>query len=1115
MAQTPPATPIETEMDRSTFDQLPEQPNVNAQLQDYMPGSRQQDFDEVLNWFETLAGSVFWIDGSAGQGKSTLMRYVAKHMRSVDRLAASIFLGGELSDAVGPDTVVKVLASELGKNHPRAIPKIVEAIKQSGGCSLKEHIQMFIVEPIRSLGCPHPLLIVIDALDEWDNHPVLIKELAHFTSQFSLVKFIITSRFNPSVALPHELENLSAKTRTLLPVPNDVVKDYLNQRLKDVKWPYGRAPTTKEVDQLAKQANGLLVWVSTVCSLLGGKVGEATPHEVLRDILALERKVGESEQLAELYRSAILRLFPTTDSQQSLRRHLGATIVLQESLPLEEFSSLVEMPHELVKKVQTSLVALQTRSVEVETVVYPAAALFHLSFIEYVQNSDFTTSTFESHSTLGLACLQALPASLPVLSQQLQSPEPLTVELHSYTTKFWPFHVSNGTGRSEEEWSRTHHSSTLRETPIETLQQWAQLFLVIILPGWEESSMQFPTHTEASVLLSDLARTLKRDERMVNWQLCCLEIAVRLAANDGGLWSDLGECYDVMAKRTGNLGYLDEAVIVHRRALQLLPVLHPQRSSFLNTLACAILSRFRQNGSHEDLNEAIPLFREALQLRPVTSPDRSQVLNNLAVALTSRFEQKGADDDLNEAISLHREGVQLDQAFHGSTNSMSLNNLGTALHRRFVRNGYSEDLEEAIPLHREAIRLAPASDPDLSMFLGNLATALLSLFELKGLAEDLNEATCFHREALQLHPAPHPERPTSLHNLAGALLSRSKTRGSDEDLDEAISLYREALQLWSNSHPNRPMSIHNLAVALLTRFKQKDADSDVEEAISLHREALRLRPTAHTERPASLDSLADALLSRSGCAGQEGSPDLDEAISLYREALILRPEHHPDRFIALNNLSGTIWSRYEKTESEEDLDEVISLYRAALQLDERYYFPDRFNPLNNLAVVLLSRFKLRGNNEDVDEAVDLYRTTLRLCPASHPCRSMYLTNLAIGLFTRFQALDNDEDSEEGIAILREALQHPASDAIRLKSFFKLIDALRKRFDKAGAQELLDEAVSVARDSLGIFTPENYYRNVFVTLLRDLLKQRVEISENQDDLEEISRLEAELESESEE
>ncbi|RXW21490.1 hypothetical protein EST38_g4346 [Candolleomyces aberdarensis] len=1115
MAQTPPATPIETEMDRSTFDQLPEQPNVNAQLPDYMPGSRQQDVDEVLDWFETLAGSVFWIDGSAGQGKSTLMRYVGEQMRSQDRLAASVFLGGELSDEVGPDTVVKMLASELGKNHPRAIPKIVEAIEQCSGHSLKEYLQMFIVEPIRSLGCPHPLLIVVDALDEWDNYPVFIKELTHFTSQSSLVKFIITSRFNPRVDLPHELDNLSAKTRTLLPVPNDVVKDYLNQRLKGVEWPYGRAPTTKEVDQLAKQANGLLVWVSTVCSLLAGKFSEATPHEVLRDILALERKVGESEQLAELYRSAILRLFPTTDDQQSLRKHLGATIVLQESLPLEEFSSLIEMPHDIVKKVQTTLAALQIGSVEVETVMYPAAALFHLSFIEYVQNSDFATSTFDSHSTLGLTCLQAFLTSLPVLPQRLQSPEPLTAEFHSYTAKFWPFHVSNGTARSEEEWSRTPHSIALRETPIETLQQWAQLFLIVILPGWEESSMQFPTHNEASVLLSDLARTLGRNGRMVNWQVCCLEIAVRLAANDERLWSDLGECYDVMAKRTGNLGYFYEAVVVHRHALQLLPVIHPQRSSFLNNLACAVLSRFRRNGSHEDLDEAIPLYREALQLRPVTSPGRSQVLNNLAVALTSRFEQKGADDDLNEAISLHREGIELEQAFHGSNNSMSLNNLGSDLQRRFDRNGSPEDLEEAISLHREALRLAPASDPDLSMFLDNLATALLSLFELKGLAEDLDEAICFHREALQLHPAAHPDRSASLHNLAGALLSRSKTRGSDEDLNEAISLYREVLQFWSISHPNRPMSIHNLAVALLTRFKQKDADSDVEEAISLHREALRLRPTSHPGRPASLDSLANALLSRSGCAGEEGRPDLDEAISLYREALILRPEHHPDRFVALNNLGGTIWSRYEKTESEADLDEVVSLYRAALQLDERYYFPDRFNPLNNLAVVLLSRFELRGTNEDLDEAVELYRKTLRLCPASHPRRSMYLTNLAIGLFTRFQALDNDEDSEEGIAVLREALQHSADDFTRLRSFLKLIDALLKRFDKVGAQELLDEAVLVARDSLGVFTPEHYYRKTLVKLLCERLKGRVEIGENQDYHEEISRLEAELESESEE
>ncbi|KAG1844227.1 hypothetical protein F4604DRAFT_1960469 [Suillus subluteus] len=44
---------------------------------------------------------------------------------------------------------------------------------------------------------------------------------------------------------------------------------------------------------------------------------------------------------------------------------------------------------------------------------------------------------------------------------------------------------------------------------------------------------------------------------------------------------------------------------------------HSERDTYLNNLACSLLSRFDHQGNSDDLNEAISLYEEALRLRPV------------------------------------------------------------------------------------------------------------------------------------------------------------------------------------------------------------------------------------------------------------------------------------------------------------------------------------------------------------------------------------------------------------------------------------------------------------------------------------------------------------------
>ena len=252
----------------------------------------------------------------------------------------------------------------------------------------------------------------------------------------------------------------------------------------------------------------------------------------------------------------------------------------------------------------------------------------------------------------------------------------------------------------------------------------------------------------------------------------------------------------------------------------------------LNNLASALWTRFEQGGQNSDLDEAISLHRQALELFLPPHPNRSDSLNNLASVLWTRFEQGGQKSDLDEAISLYRQGLKLRLPPH-PLRSSSLNNLAIALWTRFEQGGQQGDLDEAISLHRQALKLRLPLHPLQSSSLNNLANALSTRFEQGGQQSDLDESTSLHRQALELRLPPHPLRSSSLNNLAKALWIRFQQGGQQSALDEAISLYRQTLELQLPPHPNRSSLLNNLANALSTRFEQGGQQSDLDEAMSL------------------------------------------------------------------------------------------------------------------------------------------------------------------------------------------------------------------------------------------------------------------------------------------
>ena len=387
--------------------------------------------NEIESWNNDFSESpVFWLNGLAGTGKSTIAQTIAERVFAEGRLGASFFCSRDFEDRSNLHFIFPTLAFQLAHKYPQFRSCFVSLLRLNPDVvheSLYSQMQKLIVEPIRTTGVS--TIIVIDALDECkDDEPssAILSVLGRLVKQVPRVKFFITGRPEPRIRTGFRLPLLVDSTNVFIlhdvqpSLINSDIRLFLKHELSEVaqRRQLGVWPSEEHVDLLCRRAAGLFVYAVATVKFLDSSTH--LPRHRLGVILKLPEsttpegrtRFDPKTTLDSLYTSILQTAFseeePDVDSK--VRTTVGTVILVVNPLPPSAIAELVGLePEEVI----LFLTLIQSLLAVGEDFGQPVKA-FHKSFTDFITDPSrcsvtrFYISPERLHRELATNCLRAM-----------------------------------------------------------------------------------------------------------------------------------------------------------------------------------------------------------------------------------------------------------------------------------------------------------------------------------------------------------------------------------------------------------------------------------------------------------------------------------------------------------------------------------------------------------------------------------------------------------------------------------------------------------------------------------------------------------------------------------
>lgn len=402
-------------------------------------GTRTAILEDIDTWiFDTNPNSprVFWLNGLAGIGKTTIARTATERLQKRNQLGGNFFFSrrGE-AELRNPALVFPSIAYQLARFNPefgRRITTALETDPEAPYASLKQQLERLIVTPLSEIerDPENVVVLVFDAFDECEARgakEILQLLIAAIPSLPFFLKIFITARPEHhirSVLLPasglqitalHDIEKSIVKKDILL---------YLQAKLRELPGERGMdlPPdwiTEDEILLLADQAGNLFIHAATSLRFLMEGWGPREQLDMLLMIISSPHRDGANPfaNLDTLYQQILLAHIPESNSSETaapLRLVLGTIVLLRDPLPVAALERLVGLGPGKAGNI------LQYLHSVILTPPPPGGCpkVYHPSFPDFLQDALRCTdrrlwiNTEEHEVRMLLACLAIIKAKL-------------------------------------------------------------------------------------------------------------------------------------------------------------------------------------------------------------------------------------------------------------------------------------------------------------------------------------------------------------------------------------------------------------------------------------------------------------------------------------------------------------------------------------------------------------------------------------------------------------------------------------------------------------------------------------------------------------------------------